>query len=398
VQGAVHAAPSGAPSLAGVQKNELIVWVWLSPLQRSIYRSFVNDTAVKDMLMSVRSPLAALTVLKTLCDHPRLLMGGTEALHQAHERANAQPGAEGDENTPSSAHGDGSDSDADSGSGSDDDATSRSASGSSSGSVPVPVTRVAMHKAMLQSLVTTTDAPDEMDYDKEYWAYKESQQYKTLVAQGNGPASGFASTFQWDADLVDIVMESGKLRVLVELLGTLKHEGHRVLIFSQSKKMLDLIEHVLTCPALKYRLLRIDGSVKAHERQARIDQFNNNLDYFVFLLTTKAGGEGVNLTGADRVIIFDPHWNPSADAQVCTIVPHVCIVLTDLTCHCFISFVFINHHRHRISPHLSSSPFTGCRPQLPHRPAPPCGGVQAHHVRYHRGGHLPQAGLQTGTH
>ena len=107
--------------------------------------------------------------------------------------------------------------------------------------------------------------------------------------------------------------KSGKMLVLSEMLVAWKREGHRVLIFSQGVQMLEVL--VKFAEQMKYRYLRMDGSTPVQNRIPLIDQFNNDPDIFVFILTTRVGGIGVNLTGADRVVIFDPDWNPSTDLQ-----------------------------------------------------------------------------------
>lgn len=107
--------------------------------------------------------------------------------------------------------------------------------------------------------------------------------------------------------------KSGKMIVLKNLLQLWKSQGHRTLLFCQTKQMLDILEKFVTTLNLNY--LRMDGSTPITNRQQLVDTFNNDLNYHVFLLTTKVGGLGVNLTGADRVIIYDPDWNPSTDIQ-----------------------------------------------------------------------------------
>lgn len=107
---------------------------------------------------------------------------------------------------------------------------------------------------------------------------------------------------------------STKLVFLMKLLPKLREEGSRVLIFSQSRKMLNIIELLLKQE--EYTFLRIDGSInKSDERQRRVNLFNSDPSYFCFLLTTLVGGIGLNLTGADRVVIVDPSWNPTHDNQ-----------------------------------------------------------------------------------
>lgn len=107
---------------------------------------------------------------------------------------------------------------------------------------------------------------------------------------------------------------SGKMKVVAEVLKVWKEQGHRVLLFAQTQQMLDILENFLISCEYKYR--RMDGVTPVKQRMALIDEFNNSNDVFIFILTTKVGGLGTNLTGADRVIIFDPDWNPSTDMQV----------------------------------------------------------------------------------
>ena len=105
---------------------------------------------------------------------------------------------------------------------------------------------------------------------------------------------------------------SGKMMVVHSLLKLWRRQGHRVLLFSQSQMMLTVIEAYVREHGYKY--LRLDGSTPVASRQRMIKEFNDG-DHFVFILTTKVGGLGVNLTGANRVVIFDPDWNPSTDTQ-----------------------------------------------------------------------------------
>ncbi|XP_051137067.1 CHD3-type chromatin-remodeling factor PICKLE-like [Andrographis paniculata] len=107
---------------------------------------------------------------------------------------------------------------------------------------------------------------------------------------------------------------SGKLQLLDKMMIKLKEQGHRVLIYSQFQHMLDLLEDY--CNYRKWHYERIDGKVGGAERQVRIDRFNaKNSSRFCFLLSTRAGGLGINLATADTVIIYDSDWNPHADLQ-----------------------------------------------------------------------------------
>ncbi|QSL66916.1 hypothetical protein MERGE_001303 [Pneumocystis wakefieldiae] len=109
------------------------------------------------------------------------------------------------------------------------------------------------------------------------------------------------------------VTDSGKLAKLDELLASLKAGGHRVLIYFQMTKMIDLMEEYLTYRQYKY--LRLDGSSKINDRRDMVNDWQTRPEIFVFLLSTRAGGLGINLTAADTVIFYDSDWNPSSDAQ-----------------------------------------------------------------------------------
>ncbi|XP_053129231.1 DNA excision repair protein ERCC-6-like [Hemicordylus capensis] len=212
------------PSLP--RKNEFVVWIYLAPTQEEIYRNFLSLEHIKELLMTTRSPLAELNVLKKLCDHPRLLSARACSLLGLEASDYSEP--DGGEN----------------------------------------------------------EANGGWDMNRE---------------------------IEHVSDEI-LIKESGKLSFLVSLLGRLQEEGHRTLVFSQSRKMLDIIERVLT--RRHFKLVRIDGTViHLVERERRISLFQTNRNYSVFLLTTQVGGVGLTLTAATRVVIFDPSWNPATDAQ-----------------------------------------------------------------------------------
>ncbi|KAL6890965.1 SNF2 family N-terminal domain-containing protein [Trichoderma evansii] len=107
---------------------------------------------------------------------------------------------------------------------------------------------------------------------------------------------------------------SAKLQLTKDLLQKVMiPNGHKMLLFSQGKQMLNIIEKCMRECKISY--LRMDGETPIDQRQPMIDKFNTDPDIHVFLMTTRTGGLGTNLTGADRIIIFDPDWNPSTDLQ-----------------------------------------------------------------------------------
>ncbi|OTA70587.1 hypothetical protein K449DRAFT_361782 [Hypoxylon sp. EC38] len=111
-----------------------------------------------------------------------------------------------------------------------------------------------------------------------------------------------------------LVYNSGKMALLDKLLRRLQKQGSRVLIFSQMSRVLDILEDY--CVLRDYKYCRIDGTTQHENRIEAIDEYNKpDSDKFLFLLTTRAGGLGINLTSADIVILYDSDWNPQADLQ-----------------------------------------------------------------------------------
>ncbi|XP_035772319.1 DNA excision repair protein ERCC-6-like [Neolamprologus brichardi] len=212
-------ADSGAVMPKLTRKNDLIVWTYLSAVQEDIYRQFISLDHIRELLLTTRSPLAELNILKKLCDHPRLLSAAAIAKLGLEESA-----AECQESTEANDH----------------------------------------------SIISVPD--------------------HTLIS------------------------ESGKMVFLFSLLDRLRQEGHRTLVFAHYRKVLDIIERILGNRGFK--VLRLDGTItQITERERLISLFQTDRRYSVFLLTTQVGGVGITLTAADRVVIYDPSWNPATDAQ-----------------------------------------------------------------------------------
>ncbi|KAF7205420.1 DNA excision repair protein ERCC-6-like [Nothobranchius furzeri] len=211
---------SGAVMPQLTRKNDLIVWTYLSPIQEDIYRQFISMEHIKELLTTTRSPLAELTILKKLCDHPRLLSANAIAKLGLEDPAEGFP----DEEAATDPH-------------------------------------------------SVGDVSDE-----------------TLVT------------------------ESGKLTFLLQLLERLRQEGHRTLVFAHYRKVLDFLQRILGNRGFK--VLRLDGTIlQIAERERLISLFQSDTSYSVFLLTTQVGGVGITLTAANRVVIYDPSWNPATDSQ-----------------------------------------------------------------------------------
>lgn len=111
-----------------------------------------------------------------------------------------------------------------------------------------------------------------------------------------------------------LIQNAGKMVMLDKILVRMKKQGSRVLIFSQMSRVLDILEDY--CVFREHKYCRIDGSTAHEDRISSIDDYNKEgSEKFIFLLTTRAGGLGINLTSADIVILFDSDWNPQADLQ-----------------------------------------------------------------------------------
>ncbi|KKY39516.1 putative dna repair protein rad26 [Diaporthe ampelina] len=106
----------------------------------------------------------------------------------------------------------------------------------------------------------------------------------------------------------------GKWRILKKLLSFWYENSDKVLIFSHSVRLLRILHHLFTSTTT-YTMSFLDGSLSYSDRQKEVDNFNSDPDRFVFLISTKAGGVGLNITSANKVVVFDPHWNPSYDLQ-----------------------------------------------------------------------------------
>ncbi|XP_062184522.1 SNF2 domain-containing protein ENL1-like [Phragmites australis] len=208
------------------KKNELIVWLKLTACQRQLYEAFLKSELVHLAIQPKGSPLAAITILKKICDHPLLL-------------------------------------------------TKRAAEG-------------------------VLEGMDEILNDQDKGVVEKMAMNLADMAH--------------DDDALQVGQDvSCKLSFVMSLLRNLVEEGHHVLIFSQTRKMLNLIQEAILLEG--YKFLRIDGTTKVSERERIVKDFQEGPGAPIFLLTTQVGGLGLTLTKAARVIIVDPAWNPSTDNQ-----------------------------------------------------------------------------------
>uniref|UniRef100_A0A672H0I9 Uncharacterized protein n=1 Tax=Salarias fasciatus TaxID=181472 RepID=A0A672H0I9_SALFA len=171
---------------------------------------------------------------------------------------------------------------------------------------------------------------------KQFYKWILTRNYKALAKGTRGSSSGFLNIVmelkkccnhsflikqpeEGDAEtqqehLQNLVRGGGKLVLLDKLLTRLRERGNRVLIFSQMVRMLDILAEYLA--KKRYPFQRLDGSIKGEIRKQALDHFNaEGSEDFCFLLSTRAGGLGINLASADTVVIFDSDWNPQNDLQ-----------------------------------------------------------------------------------
>lgn len=219
-------------SLKLPEKKELVLWITLSTVQRSMYEKYITSSTYLSAFRRTQYPVEVINYLKTLCRHPILL-------EVAEKNKSARDDVDG-----------------------------------------------------LVSSINQMSIGDDLNDEGTY----------------EGGINFVFDAIKRTPDVQELMRGSVKLRVLIRMLSKMVEEGHRILVFSQSKLMLQIIQYVLV--EYDFPSYRIDGSTSLKERQIIIDDFNNlSEDYtgpMICLLTTKACGTGITLTGADRVVIFDP--------------------------------------------------------------------------------------------
>ncbi|KAL4427704.1 hypothetical protein ABPG75_001793 [Micractinium tetrahymenae] len=303
--GAGSTASGGARPAAMPHKNDLIVWLKLKPMQRRVYQAFLNSDSVKKVFNQTASALAAITVLKKVCDHPVLLSErGAKGIISGASRARRQAAAR-------------------LGGGGLSDSDVEEIEDSSEEEV------LESEEGEWESDSEDYSSDDEQAARRRQQARQRKQQKQqqrqqqkavpaAVGAEGEEDWNLWAST-ELEAKLLDEVHTTGfaascKTVFVMALLKNLVEEGHRTLIFSQSRVMLNILESAIREEG--WRFCRIDGSVaSAAEREARVRHFQTSSSIPIFLLTSQVGGLGLTLTAADRVIILDPAWNPSTDNQ-----------------------------------------------------------------------------------
>ena len=242
-------------------KTDLVIWLNLTDSQKKLYEHIINHDSVKNVIASglFINAFCLLSCIKKLCQHPLLLIRGAMNTNDdfdkffVEDHLSKNPDEDEDENESNKETKDQDLNDED------------------------KQTKMLKQLDLKDKLKTTVN------------------NYNKLIIDG-------------------ILNESSKLVFLYNLLENLNSEGHKVLIYSMSKVMINIIERIAKT-AVKFEYRRIDGDTDIEERDKIQKEFNRNPDIFMWLLTTKVGGWGLNLIAADRVIIYDPDWNPANDNQ-----------------------------------------------------------------------------------
>ena len=266
-------------------KMELVAWCRLSPLQLALYTAFLESSDIKRVLLTSTSPLAVLSILKKVCQHA-LLLGPRERqrvlaclIPQPAGAASAEDQAEYGEDVAAALE------------------CVEEEGGASEEEAAISGTWV---QHAMQKLASSAE-PKSLAVDMGC-----SPEQAAAVAQ--------LAQLSAQESVQTLVQSCGKLQFLQEALRVFRAEGARALVFSSSKVMLGVVQRLLQAQGVKH--LRIDGDISdMRERQRIVDTFNADDSYDVCLLTTGVGALGLTLTGASRVVILDPSWNPSTDAQ-----------------------------------------------------------------------------------
>jgi DNA excision repair protein ERCC-6-like len=278
--GGVGASGAKGGLMSLPEKVELVVWTPLASTQRELYEKFLQSRQFLVAVNRATCPVEVINHLKTVCRHPLLI----EALDMNRRRRAATAGVGGSPTTATPRR---------------SKPVSRDLYGDDEGDEDGDGGMAAL-TGSLEGLQVSGRKGAPAGSDEAYDA-EEAQLLHSLPANAN-----LFDVIQREPAVPEMLRGSIKLRVLLKLVRRLHLAGHRTLVFSQSRLMLDIIQRVLAESALAS--YRIDGSVSSSSRQRTIDEFNAaGCDRpSVCLLTTKACGVGITLTGADRVIVYDP--------------------------------------------------------------------------------------------
>ena len=240
-------------------KTDLVVWINLTDTQKKLYEHIINHDSVKNVIASglFINAFCLLSCIKKLCQHPLLLIRGAMNTNEDFDKFFTED----------------------------------------------------------QLDVNPDEDEDEINNDSKVAEQNDEDRQTKMLKQLDLKTKLMPTVNNYNKGMIEgILNESSKLVFLYSLLENLKSEGHKVLIYSMSKVMINIIERIAKAAGdFEYR--RIDGDTEIEERDKIQKEFNKNPKIFMCLLTTKVGGWGLNLVAADRVIIYDPDWNPANDNQ-----------------------------------------------------------------------------------
>jgi len=264
-------------------KRETLVWLHPSEEQMNAYKKVLeNSEVIKEACAKQKlgvEVFRAIGLLKRLCNHPLLLLQMPKVADWAKllKEVDMKQGEDGE-------------------------------------AAAAAVGETAAAEAAAEGEATAMQVDD--DQDTEVIPSEAPDTFDAPVAMEEDACETSVEMIQsLPHDHTSVLEQSAKLRCLEKMLPQLASRGHRTLIFSQSVRMLDLIQVICLKPK-GLRCLRVDGATDAQARHVKVTKFNTQPDRFQFmLLTTAVGGVGLNLTSADRVVLVDPAWNPATDAQ-----------------------------------------------------------------------------------
>jgi len=233
------------------EKTEQILFCKLSETQRSIYKSVLRSPEVEAVLDRKMAAFKVITTLRKLCNHPALVFANGKFVFSIEDKI--------------------------------DD----------------------INETLEDSGLLAEDMSCDFQNAETVGKLRHGNGLTSSLISESMVIAAPESDFSWE--------DSGKLLVLSKILHTWHSEGHKVLIFSQTQSMLNLVEVMVR--QLAYKYMRLDGSTVVSRREGIISTFNTDESIFVMLLTTRTGGVGISLTSANRVIIIDPDWNPQTDIQ-----------------------------------------------------------------------------------
>ena len=258
------------------EKTEQVLFCRLTDSQLRAYRSFIGSEQTASILEGSLNMLYGVDALRKICNHPDLLehrqRSGELSLQQQPRHSRARKASRRDDD--------------------DDEEEEEEA-----------------EEEEDDELAPPDEDDDDGDDERDRQARLDEARRRAAAERDDGGAGAVDEA----ALPYGAWQKSAKLRVLDRLLGVWHREGRKALLFAQTRQMLDIVQAFVQSRGYEYR--RMDGTTPIAARQARIDEFNNDARVFVFVLTTKVGGLGVNLIGADRIVIIDPDWNPATDVQ-----------------------------------------------------------------------------------